>query len=114
MDHKTVLKKANAAISEGDHETFLAYCAENVKWTFVGDRVLSGKDEIRRYMADTYKKPPQFNVEHMIGEGNYVTAVGTISLMNEDGQWIDYDYCDIWRFENGLMAELKAFVIEKK
>ncbi|MCT2564053.1 nuclear transport factor 2 family protein [Chryseobacterium herbae] len=114
MDHKTILGKANAAIAEGDHETFLAYCTGDIKWTFVGDTVLSGKDEIRGYMANTYKKPPRFYVEHMMGEGDYVTAVGTISLMDKDEQWIDYDYCDIWRFENGQMAELKAFVIEKK
>ncbi|KFF21651.1 nuclear transport factor 2 family protein [Chryseobacterium sp. JM1] len=113
MDHKTVLKKANSAISEGDHETFLAYCMEHIKWTFMGDQVLSGKDEIRQYMADTYKKPPKFNVELMIEEDDYVTAVGIISLFNEDGQWIAYDYCDIWRFEDGQMAELKAFVVEK-
>lgn len=73
------------------------YCTDDVQWTFAGDRVLSGKDEIRGYMADTYKMPPKFDVEYMIGEGDYVTAVGTISLLEE----------------NGLMAELKAFVIRK-
>jgi ketosteroid isomerase-like protein len=112
MNNKTVLEKANAAVSEGDHETFLKYCTENTKWTFVGDRILSGKEEIRRYMADAYKKPPKFNIENMVGEGNYVTVTGTISLFNEDEQWKEYDYCDVWRFEEGKMAELKAFVIE--
>lgn len=114
MSHKTVLEKANTAISEGDHETFLSYCTENTLWNFVGDQTLSGKEEVRRYMAEAYKSPPKFNVEHMIGEGHYVTAVGTISILNNDNQWIEYDYCDVWRFENGLMAELRGFVIEKK
>ncbi|SDQ65275.1 conserved hypothetical protein [Chryseobacterium soldanellicola] len=112
MDNKTVLEKANAAISAGDHETFLTYCTENTKWTFVGDRILSGKEEIRQYMAEAYKKPPKFDVEYMIGEGNFVTAVGTISLYEND-IWVTYDYCDFWRFEDGKMAELRAFVVKK-
>jgi ketosteroid isomerase-like protein len=113
MNHKAVLEKANKAISEGDHEAFLRYCIEDIKWTFVGDRVLSGKAEIRRYMAETYKKPPKFDVEYMIGEGDFVTAVGIISLLNEDDEWITYDYCDVWRFKDGQMAELRGFVIQK-
>ncbi|MCS3531684.1 nuclear transport factor 2 family protein [Chryseobacterium sp. JUb7] len=113
MDNKTILEKANAAIAEGDHETFLSYCTENTIWTFAGDQILSGKEEVRRYIADAYRKPPKFNVDHLIGEGDYVTAVGTISLFNEDSEWTEYHYCDIWKFEAGKMAELKAFVIEK-
>lgn len=113
MDNKTVLKTANAAVSEGDHETFLSYCTDNTKWTFTGDRTLSGKQEIRRYMAEAYKKPPKFDVEYMIAEGDYVTVTGTIQLWEDDDRWNTYDYCDLWRFENGKMAELKAFVIKK-
>lgn len=112
MNNKTVLETANAAILRGDHETFLTFCTESVQWIFVGDRVLSGKEEVRRYLAETYKKPPKFDVDFMIGEGDYVTAVGKISF-SENDEWTEYDYCDVWRFENGLMAELRAFVIEK-
>jgi ketosteroid isomerase-like protein len=35
-------------------------------------------------------------------------------LKAADGTSNHYDYCDVWRFENGKIAELKAFVIEKK
>lgn len=103
IDHKTVLEKANKAIPDRDHETFLGYCTDDVQWTFAGDRVLSGKDEIRGYMADTYKILPKFDVEYLIEKGDYMTAVGTISLLEENGL-VAYDYCDVWRFENGLMA----------
>ncbi|REC50193.1 nuclear transport factor 2 family protein [Chryseobacterium pennipullorum] len=112
MNYKTILEKANTAVSEGDHETFLSYCTDDTRWIFTGDQVLSGKEEVRRYMKEAYREPPRFEVEHMIAEGNFVTAVGTISLL-ENGEWTDYDYCDVWRFENNLMAELKAFVVKK-
>ncbi|WP_034753165.1 nuclear transport factor 2 family protein [Chryseobacterium daeguense] len=111
MSHKTTLLEANAAITAGDHEKFLSYCTENTYWVFVGDRTLTGIEEVRKYMAEAYQEPPRFEVERMIEEGDSLTAIGKISLLNEDSQWIDYEYCDVWRFETGKLAELKAFVV---
>jgi ketosteroid isomerase-like protein len=51
-------------------------------------------------------------VENLIAEGDFVTAVGKISMKDATGKMIHYDYCDVWRFQDGEMAELKAFVIE--
>jgi len=112
MNNKTILGKANAAITEGDNEGFLYFCTDDVEWTFIGDRTIRGKEAIRQYMATTYAEPPKFKVENLIAEGDFVTAIGKISLKNEDGRTVDYAYCDVWRFRDGKMAELKAFVIE--
>lgn len=113
-NNKAILEKANAAISAGDYEGFLTHCTEDTKWTFLGEQVLTGKAAVRKYMAETYVEPPHFNVEYLIGEGDLVTAVGKISLKNTEGVSITYDYCDVWRFREGKMAELKAFVVETK
>lgn len=112
MTNKDILEKANAAVTAGDNEGFLEYCTDDVTWTFVGDKTLNGKQAVREYMAEAYKEPPQFLVESLIAEGDYVTAVGTISIKNEAGLLTDYSYCDVWVFRYGKMAELKAFVIE--
>ena len=32
---------------------------------------------------------------------------------NKEGKLIDYSYCDVWKFTDGKMAKLKAFVIEE-
>lgn len=114
MSHqnKEVLEKANAAVTEGNNEGFLSYCTEDVIWTFIGDKILRGKDAVRKYMEEAYVDPPKFNVENLIAEGDFVTAIGTISMKNESGIMVDYSYCDVWRFRDGKMAELKAFVIE--
>jgi len=61
-----------------------------------------------------YLESPKFMVENLIAEGEFVTAIGRISLKNEEKRMVDYSYCDIWRFQDGKMAELKAFVIEIK
>lgn len=111
-DNKAVLLKANAAVAKGDNEGFLSFCTEHIRYEFVGDQTLQGKDAVRAYMKIAYVEPPEFNVEHLIAEGDFVSAIGKISMKDESGKKVDYSYCDFWRFQDGKMAELKAFVIE--
>lgn len=112
--NKETLQKANDEVTRGNNEGFLIYCTDDVQWTFVGDQTLTGKNEVRQYMKETYVTPPSFDVEEIIAEGDFVTVLGKISLKNKDGKTINYEYCDVWKFKDGLMAELKAFVIEKQ
>jgi uncharacterized protein len=112
MNHKSMLQQANAAIAEGDHEGFLAFCTDDTEWTFVGERVLRGKEAVRQWMAEAYAAPPRFIVEVLVAEGNYLTALGKITPNGDDGKASDYQYCDVWQFRDGKMAPLKAFVIK--
>jgi ketosteroid isomerase-like protein len=112
MTNKEILVNANAAVTAGDHEGFLSFCTEDTEWIFVGEQTLRGKEAVRQYMKKAYVEPPKFVVETLIAEGDYLTALGKISLKNEDGKMVDYSYCDVWRFRDGKMAELKAFVIK--
>ncbi|TAJ85734.1 MAG: nuclear transport factor 2 family protein [Reyranella sp.] len=110
--HKKVLEKANAAIVAGNYEEFLTFCTEDTEWTFVGDRTLNGKEAVRQWMATAYREPPIFNVARMIAEGDFVAALGEITLKDNDGKTAQHAYCDVWRFRDGRMAELRAFVLE--
>ena len=110
--NKRILQKANDAISKGDHEGFLSHCTEDTEWTFVGEQTLRGKEAVRQWMATAYKEPPKFVVANLIAEGDFVTALGTITLKDEQGVEADHAYCDVWRFQDGKMVELKAFVIK--
>ncbi|HYD49074.1 MAG TPA: nuclear transport factor 2 family protein [Terriglobales bacterium] len=109
--HKEILVEANAAIARGDFEGFLIHCTEDTVWNFLGDRTLRGKEAVRRWMAETYREPPKFKVHQLIAEGEFLAALGEITLKDESGQAAEFSYCDVWRFENGRLAELKAFVI---
>ncbi|RYY26935.1 MAG: nuclear transport factor 2 family protein [Chitinophagaceae bacterium] len=111
--NKVILETANASVSAGDNEGFLAFCTDDTEWEFVGERVLRGKEAVRQYMRQAYIEPPQFSVEKLIAEGDFVTAVGRISIKNDQGEATDYAYCDVWEFRDGKMASLKAFVIKK-
>lgn len=110
--HQEILQKANAAILEGDYEGFLKFCTEDTQWTFVGDRTLKGKEAVRQWMAATYQEPPKFELHRMIAENDFVAALGEITLKDKAGRTARHAYCDVWRFRDGKMAGLQAFVIE--
>jgi uncharacterized protein (TIGR02246 family) len=110
--NKAILEEANAHVARGDYEGFLAFCDDDTEWTFVGDRTLKGKEAVRQYMAATYTEPPKFTVVNSIAEGDFLTALGEITIKDADGKATHYSYCDVWRFHDGKIVELKAFAIE--
>lgn len=114
MKNTSILVNANEHVKKGEYEAYLSYLTEDTKWVFVGERTLLGKEAVRQYIKEFYITPPVFDMEKAIEEGNFVTATGNIALKNVNGEYGHYIYCDIWRFDNGKIAELKAFVIEKK
>lgn len=110
--NKAILQKGNAAISSGDYDGFLVHCTEDTEWVFVGDQTLRGKEAVRQWMTETYLEPPQNEVEALVAEKDFLTATGTIKMKKKDGQWETSLYCDVWKFRDGKMAKLKAFVIK--
>ena len=112
VNNKAILEQANAAITAGDYEGFLTHCTDDTQWAFVGEQTLRGKPAVRQWMATAYQEPPRFQVEHLIAEADFVTALGTILLPDAQGQPVEHAYCDVWRFLAGKMAELRAFVIK--
>jgi uncharacterized protein len=111
-NNKAILEQGNAAIAEGNNEGLLLHCADDTEWTFVGDQTLKGKEAVRQYMAATYIEPPKFTVTNLIAEGDFVTALGDITLKDKDGTAVHYTYCDVWRFRGDKIIELRAFVIK--
>lgn len=111
--HKDILAQANAAVVRGDHEGFLAFCTDDTQWTFLGDRVLQGKEAVRQWMAASYSAaPPGLRVHRMVAEGDFLTAVGEIVLTDANGKRTQHAYCDVWRLRGGKLAALHAFVVE--
>jgi ketosteroid isomerase-like protein len=55
--------------------------------------------------------PPTFTVDTLIAEGDIVTCLGDMT-MEEGGKVVPYSYCDVWRFRDGKVVTLKAFVIK--
>jgi ketosteroid isomerase-like protein len=51
-------------------------------------------------------------VANFLAQDDFVTALGDITMKDEDGEAAHYSYCDIWRFRGGQIVELRAFVIK--
>lgn len=110
--NRSILDEANAAIMQGDYEQFLSFCTDDKKWIFIGDKKLEGKEAVRKWMEVEYKEPPKFTVSNYIEDGDFLAVLGEIIMKDEDGKEIPYNYCDVWKFRDGKMAELNAFVIK--
>ena len=114
MDNKKILQIANEALLRGDNEGFLKHCSEDTVWDFVGDTLLIGKDAVREWMTENYKEIPRFEVIHIIAENDLVNLMGTSLVKDEKGKDVLYEACDVWRFRDSKMVELKAFIIKPK
>lgn len=109
--NKSVLETANKAISEGDIEGFLSFCTQDLEWTMVGEETIEGKDAVRRWMKTAYTQPPRFTVTDMVADADLLTAIGEIEVKDAHGRSARSAYCDVWRFRDGKMAQLRAFVV---
>jgi ketosteroid isomerase-like protein len=78
----------------------------------VGENSVKGKDAIRQWMGSMPAEPPQFTVAQVIGEGDFVTAFGDMTMKEKDGSLAPYSYCDIYRFRGDKIAELRSYVIK--
>ena len=112
--NKDILHQANAAVSRGDNEGFLAFCTDDVVWSTVGGATLRGKEAVRAWMVDGYAEPPRFTMRELVAEGDHVVALGEIESKDEQGNVVQNAYSDVWRFRDGKMAELRAFVVPVK
>jgi len=110
--NKEIVEKVNASFAEGGAEGFLTHCADDVVWTMVGDKTTKGKSAIREWLASMDTEPPRFTVNNIIGEGDFVTAYGDMTMKDKDGKVVPYAYCDIYRFRDEKIVELSSFVIK--
>lgn len=110
-NNKAILEKANPLIAKGDNEGFLAFCTDDTVWTYVGGETLRGKEAVPRFL-NASSEPSLFTADRLIADGDFLAALGDIAMKDEAGAWGPHAYCDVWRFRDGKMAELKAFVIK--
>lgn len=109
--NKTVLLKANEAIGRLDFDGFLEHCTEDTEWVFVGDRTLRGRAAVKQWMIETYQQPPVVTVERLIAVDDDLVAMGEITVMPPGGAGKPQAYCDVWKFRNGKLHQLRAFVV---
>jgi hypothetical protein len=63
-------------------------------------------------MAASYIQPPKVKVKNLIAGAEFLTAPGDITMKDDHGKEAHYSFCDTWRFREGKIVGLKAFVIK--
>lgn len=109
MNNEEIFIKANKALAEGNYEEFIEYCAKDIKWINVGGSIFNGKTEILQYISSSYDGI-SFTTEDHIKERDTVIEFGKITFENIENRK-QRSYCDIWKFKNGLINQVKSFVI---
>jgi ketosteroid isomerase-like protein len=113
--NREIIRKINHAFAIGVFDEFLKYCSEDVVWTIIGDRVVSGRENIRQWLnemaAENSEKPQFANFAALIADGEYVVSRGQMTMKDTSGKTVPYSYCDIYRFREGEIAELASFVV---
>jgi ketosteroid isomerase-like protein len=113
QENKAIVEKVNASFTEGNMEGFLAFCAEDLQWTMVGEKSVNGKAAVREWMKSMGDmEPPKFTVDDLIAEGDIVVATGDMTMKDKDGNPGSYGYCDVYRFSDGKISELRSFVVK--
>ncbi|KFF00601.1 hypothetical protein IX39_08170 [Chryseobacterium formosense] len=109
MNNEEIFIKANKALSEGNYGEFIEYCTDDIKWINVGGSIFNGKTEILKYISSSYDDI-SFTTEDHIAEKDTVIEFGQIVFENIDNKK-ENSYCDIWKFKNGLIIQVRSFVI---
>src|SRR5688572_10855619 len=113
--NKEIVTKANALLAEGNTEGFLQFFAKGVKWTLLAGepKILNGIDAVRGFMRESTKEgaaPPTFTVDNLIADGDTAVSNGDMTMEGKDGEKAPSAYCDIYKFRDGLIAELLTFI----
>lgn len=116
MTNKEIVTQINDAFTKGDVEGFLNHCTEDLVWNMFGDTRNEGKENIRKWMNSNEGncEPPVFSVDNLFGEGDLVACDGDMTMKTAEGKEWKGRYCDLYRFDNGKVKELRSYVIENK
>ncbi|WP_276134730.1 nuclear transport factor 2 family protein [Polluticoccus soli] len=112
-NNKEIIRKVNDAFAKNDMETFLASCANDVRWSMVGAHGLVGADAIREDMKTNMpSQPPVFTVKHLIAEGEMVMCDGEMTMTQKDGKEWRGAFCDVYQMRDGKIQELNSYIVE--
>jgi uncharacterized protein len=108
---KQIVEAINNSFTENNTDGFLEHCTDDIKWTMVGEKTVTGKDAIREWIKAGECEPPVFSVINLVEDGNIAICNGDMTMKDKDGKESRFSYCDIYRFNSDKVAELTTFVV---
>ena len=117
--NKAILRSAYEAVSRRDAGPLTAALADDIVWTIIGTTVMSGvsrgKNEVAekifgRLRARLADAPLRFEIDHMIGEGDWVVMLARGFAFAKDGQPYNNTYAITARFRDGRIVEMTDYI----
>ena len=118
-----LMRQISAAFNSRDVERIVACFAEDGVFCLargpeaVG-RTLKGKAAIRKALADRFKQIPdmRWDNEDYILAGDRAISIWTVRGRGADGEELNYQGCDIYRFEGDKIIHKNTFwkIVEHK
>jgi ketosteroid isomerase-like protein len=118
-----LMQRISAAFNSRDVERIVDYFAEDATFCLargpepVG-RTLKGKAAIRKALADRFKQIPDMRWDHQeyILAGDRAVSLWTVRGRGKDGEELNYQGCDIYRFAGDKIIHKNTFwkIVEHK
>ena len=107
-----LIEQINDTFRNGDIDAFLEFCSSEIVWNIVGRPVLKGVPAISMEMhrSGLVGKKQIIEIERIVEADQTVICEGVISPDSQE----PYAFCDIYRFENGKIAELTSYMVKIK
>ena len=108
-EKENFLRDVNKAYAEGDEKFFMDHITNDICWTIVGEKDISGKNEFKEVL-DQMKEMPALDieVEKIIVNETHGIVEGVVTSRNRLGQKKHYSFCDIYKFAEGKELRISA------
>lgn len=112
---KLTQQQVAEAFSNGRFLETYPYLAENITWEIVNEKTLEGKkavmDNCDQTAAYFETVTTGFKTLNCICSGDFVVMNGTAVFINAKNKRTEVSACDMYRFENGLLAQVTSYCI---
>lgn len=106
-------KQICETFSKGDFEAVYDHFADRIRWNIVGDQEINGKSEVMahcRKMLESMEGAVLTNTR-VLEDGDSVAVEGYCRFVAEGEKLSEVNYCDLYRFEKGALAQITSYCI---
>ena len=110
------INKISQEFSKGNFEYTYNYMAVDIEWNVVGADIIKGRGAVMAYcnkMLIEMANSTLNNTNHIVSE-NSIAVQGYCNYIKENNEPGKVAYCDVYRFEDGQLKDIKSYCIEIK
>ncbi len=115
MNNREIIEKVIEAFDRNDVESILSYLTEDAEWHMLGEHIIKGKEEWKKFFeANAGTEMLSSSKHHIIVDGDKAAVDGEASCKVANGQTHNMYYCDIYELEAGKIKKLFSYIVNKK